>query len=270
MSKEDAPLIFVTNDDGIKSPGLLAAVRAVYDLGEVLVVAPHEQQTGMGRSMPNGSGGAIYRVDLRFGGIALEAYAVEGTPAQVVQHGVLELAPRRPALVISGINYGENLGSGATSSGTIGAALEAAAFGIPALAVSLEAGVEYHYNPSPELDFTAAAHFTKLFAQKMLNLTLPFDVDILKVEVPEDATPQTPWRLARVSRQRYFHPTLPGRERLEERRPLGYEVRVNPEELEPDSDIAILHRERLVAVSPLSLDITSRVDFKELEALLGS
>jgi len=65
-------------------------------------------------------------------------HAVGGTPAQAVLHAVLEILPRKPDLVVSGINYGENVGSGVTVSGTVGAALDAAGLGIPALAVSLE------------------------------------------------------------------------------------------------------------------------------------
>jgi 5'-nucleotidase len=264
---DKGPLILVTNDDGIESPGLLAAIGAVYDLGEVLVVAPRHQQTGAGRSFLS-SDGAIHQEHIEVKGLVIPAFSIDGSPAQAVQHGLVELALRLPDLLIAGINYGENVGSGVTISGTVGAVLEGAAFGIPSLAVSLETPIEYHHNYPQDCDFTAAAFFTHLFAQRLLSVALPPDVDALKIEVPQDATEETPWRLTRVSRQPYFYPVPGNRTRLADKVPLNYEMRIDFNTLEEDSDIFALAKERVVAVSPLSLDLTSRVDFTYLTQLL--
>jgi broad specificity polyphosphatase/5'/3'-nucleotidase SurE len=140
----DKPIVLFTNDDGIGSPGLWAAAEAFADLAELLVVAPRGQQSGMGRSLPVASEGRIYEEKRTFTGVEHTVYAVDGTPAQAVQHGVIELAPRLPSLVVSGINYGENTGNGVTISGTVGAALEAASLGIPALAVSQQTRIDLH------------------------------------------------------------------------------------------------------------------------------
>ncbi len=258
------PLILVTNDDGIRSPGLRAAAAALQELGQVVVVAPAEQCSGAGRSMPSTSEGRIYPETMTVNGRSIRAYAVEGTPAQVVDHAILEMLPRPPDLVVSGINYGENVGSGVTISGTVGAALEAASFGIPALAVSLQTPVEHHLGYSEEIDFRAAAHFTVLFAAAVLRRALPFDVDVLKIDVPAAATPETPWRWTRQSRQRYFVPVRPMRRRPTDPGPLGYRVEIDFERLEPDSDIYALVVDGFVSVTPLSLDLTSRVSFEEL------
>lgn len=260
-------LIMVTNDDGIGSPGLSAAIGAVYDLGEVLVVAPRYQQTGAGRGFPS-SDGVIHQEHVEVKGLTVPAFSVDGSPAQAVQHGLVELAPRHPDLLVAGINYGENVGSGVTISGTVGAVLEGAAFGIPGLAVSLEAPIEYHYSHSEDMDFTAAAFFTRLFAQHLLSVDLPPDVDALKIEVPRDATEKTPWRVTRVSRQPCFYPVPGNRTSLADKAPLSYEMRIDLDTLEPDSDIFALVKERIVSVSPLSLDLTSRVDFADLTRLL--
>ena len=139
-------LILVTNDDGIQSPGLWAAAGALLPLGRVVIAAPREQQTSTGRSLPVSSDGRILAYPLEIAGQTLEAYSVGGTPAQAVLHAVLEILPERPDLVVSGINYGENVGSGVTISGTVGAALEAGALGIPALAVSLQMLSENWYS----------------------------------------------------------------------------------------------------------------------------
>jgi 5'-nucleotidase len=205
------PLILVTNDDGIASPGLRAATQAALPLGEVLVVAPARQWSGAGRSMPRGDEGRISRYPLEVDGQPVMAYQVDSSPALVVVHAVLELVPYRPALLISGINYGENMGTDITVSGTVGAALQGADLGIPALAVSLQTPKETHANPSDNVDFSAAIHFTRLFARWMLQVTLPFDTDVLKLDVPDDATPETPWRLTRVSRHAYFVAAPPQR-----------------------------------------------------------
>src|SRR5512139_2704864 len=141
MSK---PQILLTNDDGIQSPGLWAAAEALSELGFVHVVAPRDQFSGAGRSLPSTSDGILTEQQVLIHGKAWTVYSVGGTPAQAVLHGILEIMPSRPDLVVSGINYGENLGTGITVSGTVGAALEAAAMGIPALAISLETDVEQH------------------------------------------------------------------------------------------------------------------------------
>ena len=126
MVQSEKPIILFTNDDGIESPGLWAAVAAFRDVGRLLVVAPREQQSGMGRSMPHASEGRIYPYEAPIDCPDCRAYAVDGTPAQAVQHAILELAEDKPALLVSGINYGENTGNGVTISGTVGAALEGA------------------------------------------------------------------------------------------------------------------------------------------------
>ena len=207
---DNSPLILLTNDDGIRSPGLLAAAQAVADLGELLIVAPVTQQTGMGRATPGAIRGPILRQVLQVNGRELPAYAVPGTPAQAVVVALAALAPRRPVLAVAGINYGENIASIVTGSGTVGAALEAAAAGIPALAVSLETIKAYHYEHVEGLNWDTAADVTRRLVQVMLARPMPFDVDILNVNVPESATPETPWRVTRQSRQHYYE-FLPGR-----------------------------------------------------------
>lgn len=265
LTKMEGPLILVTNDDGIASPGLRAAIQAVRDLGETWAVAPKKQQTGMGRSLFD-SDGMIYAEELGLGDPPVRAFSVDTSPAGAVMYAVMEILPRRPDLAIAGINYGENVGSGITSSGTVGAALEAASWGIPSLAVSLETEARHHYSHSDEVDFTIAARVTRDFARLVLRCGLPEGVDILKIDVPSDANESTPWRPTRVSRQRYFHPTR-GRRPDGSIGPLGYEVRVNERALEPDSDIAALVHARAISVSPLTIDLTAPLGPAALEGL---
>ena len=265
--KSDRPLILFTNDDGIVSPGLWAAAQAFADFGELLIVAPRQQQSGMGRSLPVSSEGRIYREEREFAGQKLVYYSVDGTPAQAVQHGVLELAARLPDLVVSGINYGDNTGNGTTISGTIGAALEAASLGIPALALSQQTPIDLHTTYA-DIDFSAAAAFARQFGEWILSNHRPDDVDALKIDVPEGATIQTPWRVTRVSRRRVYWPTRPERIALGDVGKLGYTFHTDPKDAEPDSDVYALMVDHAVSVTPISLDMTSRTDLFRLRQML--
>lgn len=266
------PLILFTNDDGIASPGLWAIAGVFADVGDILVVAPREQQSGMGRSLPNTSEGRIYPYELPKNGkpYAYKAYAVDGTPAQAVQHGVLELSDRLPSLVVSGINYGENTGNGVTISGTVGAALEAASLGIPAIAISQQMPQDLHLSYSTDVDFSAAAEFGLQFGQWLIeHPQRPDDVDVLKIEIPANATSKTPWRTTRLSRRRVFWPTRPERATLSDIGRLGYHFDADPSQAEPDSDVyAVLH-DHVVSVTPISLDLTSRTDMFRLRQILS-
>ena len=128
-------LILLTNDDGIYAPGLAALERELREFGEVYVVAPAVEQSGVGHSitflMPLVCK-EVYDGDRRRG------WAVEGSPADSVKIGIFEFCPRRPDLVVSGINGGLNAGINVLYSGTVAAAIEGAFFGITSIACSLE------------------------------------------------------------------------------------------------------------------------------------
>jgi 5'-nucleotidase len=257
--------ILLTNDDGIKSPGLWAAAAALSELGYVTVVAPRDQSSGMGRSLPITSDGIIQEEKLEIKGQEWPVYAVGGTPAQAVLHGILEIMPQKPDIVVSGINYGSNLGTGITISGTVGAAMEAAALGYRALAVSLETPTDLHLSYSRAVEFFAAAQFTLRFARLLLEKPSFLDVDLLKIDVPENATIDTPWQLTRLAKQRYYDPVAPVRKSWSVPGTVGYKEAPEPEDEPSDSDVHVLRTKRLVSVTPISLDMTSRVDFDELE-----
>ena len=263
--------ILFTNDDGIRSPGLWAAVSAFRCHGRLLVVAPREQQSGMGRSMPHYSEGRIFPYQVPIDCDECQAYAVDGTPAQAVQHAVLELAEKQPALLVSGINYGENTGNGVTISGTVGAALEGASLGIPSIAVSLQTATDLHHSHSDEVDFSASAAFARRIGGWLMDHSaLPDDVDVLKIDVPWSATSETDWRLTRLSRRRVYWPTRPERLALHDTGKLGYQYNDDPTAAEPDSDVYALLNDKVVSVTPISLDMTSRTDmFRLTQIMLG-
>jgi 5'-nucleotidase len=259
------PLILFTNDDGVWSPGLWASAAAFTDIADILVVAPEKQQSGMGRALPVTTTGQVFPHPVEINGEEVTVYGVDGTPGQAVQHGVLEIAPRRPSLVVSGINYGENTGNGVTISGTVGAAFESASLGIPALAVSQQTDKTLHMTHSTEVDFSTAAYFTRMFGEWMLNSPEinGIDIDLLKLDLPVHATRETPWRITRLSKKRVY---WPARDKKKERQtgPLGY-YEGDTSQAEPDSDVYAVFQDRVVSVTPISLDMTSRTDLNELQ-----
>ena len=267
-SPANPPLILVSNDDGIQSPGLKALIVAASSLGNVLVVAPREQQSSVGRSFLGGSGD-IRPHDLGLQGSGVTAYSVDGTPASAVRKGVQLLADRKPGLCIAGINYGENLGAGITISGTIGACLEAAGFGIPGIAISLETDPEYHYRTDDGIDFSVAAGLAQSFARIVLQSGLPKDVDILKIDVPSTAGADTPWKVTQVSRHTYYRDVV-GINCNGQRDLVGYEVRTDFADIEPDSDIYALALERVISVAPLSVTMRSGVSTAALTRILAA
>ncbi len=260
--------ILLTNDDSIHSPGLWAAAEALDELGFVHVVAPQNQQTGTGHSMPIQSSGIIEQMTLNVNGRNWPVFAVDGSPGQAVVHGIIDVIKGQPDLVVSGINYGENIGAGVTVSGTVGAALESASLGIPALAVSMQTGAEHHLSLSQDVDFSAAGYFTRVIAKAMLEKTLPEDVDVIKLDIPKSATPDTPWVITRQSRIRYYIPKPAKRQSLSDRGPVGYRIYYDPQVLEKDSDIYTVLVDKKVSVTPISIDMTSRTNFSKLKSLL--
>ncbi len=146
--------------------------------------------------------------------------------------------------------------------------MEGAGNGIPALAVSLETDQSEHLSYSTAIDFSAAAYFTSLFGRMIVQRRLPDDVDLLKVDVPCDATPETPWEVTRLSRQMYFMPVTPKRASWDLPETVGYRRIEQLGGIDKDTDVYALRVKRVVSVTPLSLDLTSRVDMKDFDQLL--
>jgi 5'-nucleotidase len=259
----DKPLILLTNDDGINSPGLHAVAAAVADLGDLLIVAPSSQRTGAGHSYPPVRDKTVYPTDIPLGEGRYPAYKADVSPAQAVALAVLKLAPRPIDLCISGINYGENLGASITTSGTIGAAIEAAYYDIPALATSAQTPKEYHIHYSAEFDFSVTAHFVRVFAKNVLERGLPTGVKLLKIDVPQSATTQTPWQITTVSRQRYYHPVSRGSQH-DGKFAIEYESLIDYETLEQDSDIYAFAVNQHVPVAAIIPDLSARVATAEV------
>ena len=164
----ERPTILVTNDDGITSKGILLLAKALTEAGEVFVVAPDREKSAVAHSL------TLHR-PLRVEKVKRNFFAVDGTPADCVHLGVNVIVPRRPKLIVSGINKGGNLGDDITYSGTVSAAFEGTLLGIPSFAVSLVARSRFR--------FDSAARFAVRVAHSILKKGLPKDT-LLNVNVP--------------------------------------------------------------------------------------
>ena len=126
--------ILLTNDDGIASPGIAALRLALKPLGEIITIAPGQNNSAVARSITINQSLNVERVTFTDGDVG---WAVDGTPCDCVRIALTgQLAPR-PDAVVAGINLGANMGDDVTYSGTVGAALEGAMHGLPAIAVSV-------------------------------------------------------------------------------------------------------------------------------------
>ncbi len=165
--------VLVTNDDGISSHGLQALVWAFEGVAETFVVAPEHERSATGHAITLHK--PLRAVPARIRDSTVKAWATNGTPADCVALGLLELLPARPDVVVSGINVGPNIGRDLTYSGTVSGAMEAAIFGVAGIAVSIS---EFR-NPI----FEVAAAFSVRLARAILERGLPDDT-LLNVNIP--------------------------------------------------------------------------------------
>ncbi len=260
--------IAITNDDGIDSPGLRAAVEALVELGTVTIIAPTNQQTATGRGLTGNKQSKLERRPYRVGNTDVQAYHCPCSPAQVVRHAMFTLfRDKKPDILISGINYGENLGNMIGCSGTVGAALESSSHGVIALAVSKQTDIDSHHQYTDQ-DWQGAVYFLKEFTKRTLEKQLPTDIDVLKIDVPDTATENTGWETTRLSRSMYYSKHLDNPSVDSRINDFKTRIQVVEEDLETDSDIYVLAVKKKVSVTPLSLDFTSRVDLGDLHKSL--
>lgn len=175
----------ISNDDGINATGILAAKNAVEELCDVVVVAPEIQQSGIGHALTLYDPLRINPTTLRDGS---KGYAVTGTPTDAVTLGLFEILDEKPDIMISGINTGYNIGkSELTTSGTLGAAFEAASFGIPTIAVSqtvTRSDIKFE-NGSVDIDFSFAGKMLSKLVKIVLEKGMPKGADLINLNIPD-------------------------------------------------------------------------------------
>lgn len=168
--------ILVTNDDGVRAPGLAALARAVSVYGEVTVCAPENEQSAVGRALTMSRPLRMERVPVH--GLEFPCHSVDGTPTDCVKLAIDRLFQEKPDLVVSGINRGGNLGTDVLFSGTVSAAMEGAMQGIPSIAVSLGWGDDWN--------FDAAAAWARKAVGIAMKFPMPFGT-LMNINIPQAA-----------------------------------------------------------------------------------
>ena len=235
--------ILVTNDDGIDSPGLHALAQALRILGDVWVVAPDRERTAVAHAL-------TLHKPLRLNRLERHVFSVNGTPSDCVNLALKKVLPAQPALIVSGINRGVNLGDDVTYSGTVSAALEGTILGIPSIAVSQESG------PSGgTFRFDVAAAYAVRVARVVLIHGLPAET-LVNVNVPDRPKSQVKGVKVTSLSRRWFHDPI-----VEKVDPHGRKyywiagTRVSWERRKDADHEAV--RRGFVSVTPIHLDITN-------------
>ncbi len=250
--------ILITNDDGIQSPGLWAAVEALKDAGEIFVVAPDREQSGVGASL-------TLHVPIRANEVApaiagdsnsIKAYSVEGSPGDSCVLA-LERLVGPVDLVVSGINQGANLGEDVLISGTVGAALQGYFRGYPSIAISVGA--------VKDVRFDVAATFLRILGNRLADgVKLPSS--LINVNVPNEPPDKIEEvRITRLGRRSYGESVT---ERDDHKRKYYWISRdkVIHQEHGEDTDIWALRHNR-ISVTPIHTGLTDAEQIPVLEGI---
>ena len=245
--------ILVTNDDGIDSAGINALANALSEIAEVIVVAPHKEQSAVGH-------GITMQIPLRvfeyYKNGNLFGYAVDGTPADCVKMGIRNIMKTPPDLVFSGINHGSNTAINIIYSGTVSAAREAAIMDVPAVAISVTSHAVK--------DFNYAGKVARMIAEKLYKKDLPKGT-LLNVNVPD--VPENEINGIIITKQ--------GKSKWDdiyEKRtdPFGrdyYWLKGNLVEADKDIDIdQFAVKNKYVSITPIHFDLTDYEIFKQMKS----
>jgi 5'-nucleotidase len=241
--------ILVSNDDGVRSPGIRALAEALAPLGELWIVAPDRERSAASHSI------SLHR-PLRIAKVEERVYTTDGTPADCVYLAVNHLLKGKPPdIVASGINHGPNLGDDITYSGTVAAAFEGTMLGIPSLAFSLCA------RGRSLDDLPAAARFARSVVEGLSRHPLPAGV-LLNVNIPPGSDGVT-YRITRQGKRAY------GAEVIEKEDPRGRRYYwIGGDELAhtnlPGSDANAVYDERVISVTPLHMNMTHEETRQEM------
>lgn len=239
------PILLLTNDDGFYSEGIEALFNRLGDLGQIFIVAPDQEQSATSLSL-------TLHHPLRIKTIKPHIFAVSGTPADCIYLAVQKILPRKPDLIISGINHGPNLGQQDTShSGTVAGATQGTFLQIPSMAVSTMP------DTSGIFEFNSTADFTYILAQHILKEGLPSGIT-LNVNVPPP--PIKGIKLAQLGEKRYNPEILV---KKDPRNRTYYWIGTgHPKEIgDKESDVMVF-KEGFLTITPLHSDRTDYAAMK--------
>jgi 5'-nucleotidase len=256
----------VVNDDGYKSAGIRALLKELGSNYDITAVAPAHEQSWMAKSITGYRELSLEPVEYA----EFKGYSVDGTPADCTQIGMYGVLHEKPDLVVSGVNVGANIGhSHILSSGTIGAALEAALQGVPAFASSVWNLTKQY----PGADFSeqrfvdmldTVTEITHKIVDKIMAAGFPPNVQVIAINMPYDVRPDAKWVITRPHRKSYgsIFQGVSGKYRN-----IGSTELISSDDL--TTDLWALTK-GYVSVVPINIELTSEAGQRDLAKLLGA
>lgn len=255
----DTPLILICNDDGIAAPGIHVLAGVAQHLGDVYIVAPDTPQSGMSSAMSVNTPLRIKQHDNAGYNANVKVYSVTGTPVDCIKLAMNNILPRRPDMMLCGINHGSNAGNNLIYSGTMGAVMEACMIGIPAIGYSL-----MHH--SMAADFSKTLPYIEKISRAVIASGLPEGV-CLNVNFPAKVEIEG----LKVVRSAKSHWTEEYREYVDPTgRPFYWLTgkQINDEPEATDTDLYWLAGNHATVV-PVAPDQTNTSAIAEVSAIIG-
>lgn len=252
---ENKKLVMVTNDDGIQSNGIISLAKAIRKYADVMIVGPEQPQSATALSLTFHKPLRVSKVRIE----DLECYAVSGSPGDSVMIGVNNILPRRPDLVASGINYGDNVTfQDVLASGTVAAAIEASIMGIPAIAFSMEVREDVMFSSEySDINFSKPAAIAAEIVTDLIENGMPEGIDLLNVNFPSSVGPNTKIELTYIEKRKY-------KDRVTVRkdprgRPYYWLWGERLSSFQKNSDAYAVHVERAISISPIVLNLSGPI-----------
>ena len=256
------PLLLISNDDGYQAKGINCLVEMLKDIADILVCAPDDARSGYSCAF---SAGIPLRLQLRRKEDGVEVWSCNGTPVDCVKMALAELCPRRPDMVIGGINHGDNASVNTHYSGTMGVTIEGCLKYIPSVAFSL---CDQH----PDADFEPLKPYIRQITQRVLSQGLPKGV-CLNVNFPKlsGSAGYLGVKVCRRAFGTWYN------EVIKNHHPRGYDYwwmvghyRNDEPEADDTDNWALQHG--YIAITPTHIDVTAHeaIDFVKNEILSDS
>ncbi len=245
--KNSRKKILVSNDDGIHSEGLIILARALESVGDVFTVAPDRERSAVSHSL------TLHR-PLRVKKISSNVISIDGTPTDCINLSLNGILPVKPDLVVSGINFGANLGDDITYSGTVSAAMEGTLFGLPSFAISLACENDAKFETASKIAVKVAGLIIKngLPKDTLLNINVPYvaEKDIKGI------------KFTKQGKKTYNDAIV---EKVDPRGKKYYWVGGSKIDVKHEEDTDLMAVcENYISITPLHLDLTNYSSFKEL------
>lgn len=244
--------LLLTNDDGISAKGIYALAKELEKKHEVIIVAPYNEKSACGHSITLTRPLIVRETKLE--GLKSKAFSVDGTPADCVKIAINELLHEKIDMVVSGINKGLNLGTDVLYSGTVSAAIEAAIYKIPSMAISMEVNRDIE-------TYEVAAKYARDILQKANENGIKNDI-VLNVNIPlleEDKIKGV--KVCKIGSRLYNNCYI---KTIGENNETQYEIKGEVKDIHDEDSDTIYFKEGYVTVTPLHYDLTNFKIFKDV------